>query len=667
MFLVVLAVAVAGGVEEARGQVRGEGPRVVVVPEAGAVVTGRIPVTFGVAFRAGDVPRGRTVAARGGLPLQVDVKRRHPDGSVRFAVLSTVLADLPAGGVRLDPAAAAAGGEDRPAADPAGRLLEAGFDAVVDFRFPGGTSAAASARKMMEAGKGRLRTWLSGPIATEFLLEGPPVDAQGRPDEDLNVIFQVRVYEGCEGAWVSVNVENCWDSWAGNIRYDVEVRLGKETVYARRGVDHHSLSRWRKDFWWGRARPNIRIVHDTAYLAATGALPSYDTGLRIPEKDLDAAAEAWARAKTDILENGTVTLYMPTTGMRDDIGPYPRWAVRYLLCMDPRAGKACLGNGDLAASWPVHVRSRASGRPLTIDERPEFWLDGRGKDKPVWRPDRHEPAARHRYAPDNAHQPSLAFVPYLLTGDFFYLEEMFFWAGYCLLSQWPHPRRNEKGLIVGDQVRGQAWGLRNIADAAWVGPDGDPLVKCLDEKVRNNLAWYVRKFYGPPEYNAMGFYHPRDVQDARIQNPANPRWLVTAPWEHDFLIWCWQHLVELGYPEAARPRDFELRWRVGSLTHPGDFDPALAMPYRMVVGEKGPDGREVFYEDWKKLGDENARLNRPDAGYAYSAWVALVAAVDAGFPGAEEAVRVFETLAPPARRVGYDWWFSIKPRRDLRR
>ncbi len=219
------------------------------------------------------------------------------------------------------------------------------------------------------------------------------------------------------------------------------------------------------------------------------------------------------------------------------------------------------------------------------------------------------------------------------------------------------------GLVVGDQVRGQAWSLRNIADAAFIGPDDDPLVRYFDEKVRRNLAWYVRKFYGPPEYNAMGFYGARDVQDARIQNPANPRWLITAPWEHDFLIWSWQHLVELGYEEAAGPRDFELRWRVGALTHAPDFDPGLAMPYRMAVGEKGADGKEVFYGDWKKLGEENARLSKPDSGYGYSTWIALVAALDARFPGAEEAARVFDSRVSPAQRAGYDWFFAIQPRR----
>ena len=50
-------------------------------------------------------------------------------------------------------------------------------------------------------------------------------------------------------------------------------------------------------------------------------------------------------------------------------------------------------------------------------------------------------------------------------------------------------------------------------------------------------------------------------------------------------------MYELGWQEAARSRDFLLRLRVGTLLHAPDFDPRLATPYRMVVGEKGPDAR----------------------------------------------------------------------------
>src|SRR6185437_2577158 len=58
----------------------------------------RVPVTFGQVFKAGDVPRGATVAATlNGQPatLQVDAKATNPDGSLRHAVLTVIVPALP--------------------------------------------------------------------------------------------------------------------------------------------------------------------------------------------------------------------------------------------------------------------------------------------------------------------------------------------------------------------------------------------------------------------------------------------------------------------------------------------------------------------------------------------------------------------------------------------
>jgi hypothetical protein len=293
---------------------------------------------------------------------------------------------------------------------------------------------------------------------------------------------------------------------------------------------------------------------------------------------------------------------------------------------------------------------------MTIDQRPEFWLDERGKDRPVWKPDRHAVGSNYvRLSPDQAHQPSLAYVPYLVTGDYYYLEEAYFWAGYCLLSTWPHPRQDDRGILSG-QVRGNAWALRNIADAAWVATHGDPEAAYFAEKIHNNISDRTHRMLGPPEYNRIGAWHPRTVENARIPNPANPNWVVNVPWELDYLTWSLHHLVELGYPEAAKPRDFLLRQRVGMLTNAPDFDPLLATPYRCVVGEKTADGTVVFYEDWKKLGQENARLSKPElpnygCSYAYSARAAAVCGVDGGFPKAAEAVRWLEDHLPNHREI----------------
>jgi len=617
-----------------------------------------VPVTFGQVFKKGDIRQGVLVSAPGAA-VQADVKRRYDDGSVRFAVVSLLVPDLSGEmTVAMDDGVRPQLGSELPV--QAADLLKTGFDAVVRLKFPDGAVRSASARDLLKAAGTNAKTWLAGPVVTEWLLTGALAGKDGTPDPDLRVQFHVRAYAGCKAVRVSVVVENCLDTWAGNIGYDVAVLLGRpgKVVYEKKLVEHRRLSRWRRDFWWPAAPPRADVVNDLACLSASGAVPNYDRSLIIPEKTLADAAAQWAKSgETDIMGSGSLCKYMPTTGGRPEIGPYPNWTVEYLLSMDPRAKAVVLGNGDLAGSWPIHVRSAKTGRILTLDERPRFWLNGyraEDKERPLWQPDRKPPPPQrtadgkespYYLSPDVAHMGSLAYVPYLVTGDFYDLEEAYFWANYALLAQWPVPRQDGRGIMC-DQIRGDAWGLRNIADAAFIAPDGDPEGRYFDERIHNNMAEMTAKMYGPPEYNKLGFWGVRTVEDARIGNPANPRWMITAPWEHDYLIWSLHHLTELGYADAARPRDFELRWQVGAFTHPAEFNPLLAAPYRMAVGEMGPDKKVVFYEDWRKLGEENARLSpipktgNPRPAYDYSAYLALVCGVDAGFPRAADAVKV---------------------------
>ncbi len=616
---------------------------------------GSVPLTFGQVFKKGDIKQG-VVASIAGAAAQVDVKRKYDDGSVRFAIISAIVPAL-AADVSVTLSDGAVDQLAKPMAVRSQDLLATDFDAVVSLSFPDGAQRSCSARKLLESAGANAKAWLAGPVVTEWLLDGAIVDKDGKPDPDLRAQFHVRAYAACKAVRVSVVVENCLDTWAGNIGYDVEVKLGRDgkVVYAKKDVDHRRLSRWKKDFWWPAAPPQAHLMHDLAYLSATGAIPNYDRSVAIPEKTLAAMADQWARSgETDIMGSGSLTKYMPTTGGRSEIGPYPNWTVQFLLSMDPRAKAIVLGNGDLAGSWPIHVRSAKTGRILTLDERPKFWLNGYregDRERPLWKPDRKAlPPQRtngkeHPYylSPDVAHMGSFAYVPYLLTGDFYHLEEAYFWATYTLLAQWSVPRQDALGIMC-DQIRGDAWGLRNIADAGFIAPDGDPEAKYFQERIANNLAELIAKMYGPPEYNKLGFWGARTVQDARIQNPANPQWMITAPWEHDYLIWSLHHLTELGYADAAKPRDFELRWRVGAFTHPDEYEPLLGAPYRMVVGEMGPDKKIIFYDDWRKLGEENAKLTPvPKDGrlaYDYSAYLSLVCAIDAKFPKAQDALKV---------------------------
>src|SRR3954470_2552714 len=98
----------------------------------------------------------------------------------------------------------------------------------------------------------------------------------------------------------------------------------------------------------------------------------------------------------------------------------------------------------------------------------------------------------HRAAPgDNAHHPSLAFVPYLLTGERYFADELAYWANFSLLGSFASDdnRKGAQGLLIGNEVRGIGWALRSLGDAAAYLPDGSPLKSYLAAKTLANLAY----------------------------------------------------------------------------------------------------------------------------------------------------------------------------------
>src|SRR5262249_39428286 len=140
-------------------------------------------------------------------------------------------------------------------------------------------------------------------------------------------------------------------------------------------------------------------------------------------------------------------------------------------------------------------------RLISLDERPTVWFDAGARNAGIDSikggplPGRENGAMRQRLGQsplisDNAHQPPLASVPYLLTGDRYYAEEMAFWANYSMLrTDNADGVRGAEGILASNDVPGYAWALRNLADAAAYYPDGSPVKEYLARKLTSNLNW----------------------------------------------------------------------------------------------------------------------------------------------------------------------------------
>jgi hypothetical protein len=361
---------------------------------------------------------------------------------------------------------------------------------------------------------------------------------------------------------------------------------------------------------------------------------------------------------------------MGTTGGRPDIGLMPGWAVAYLLTMDRRARDAALGTADLAGSWSIHYRDRKTDRPVSIADYPYMTILGTPGDtiNPRTRKSEAFPACVNCSNPneaDSAHEPAFNYLPYLLTGDFYQLEELQFWAMWNAFKTNPGYRGNVQGLVHQSQVRDQAWSMRNLADAAYITPDQDPLKPQLLKIVANNLAWYNAHYSNNPRANTLGINI-----DGGIEYNGNTG---VAPWMDDFFTSAIGRIAEQGFAGARPLLLYKAKFPVSRMTDHGFcwiFGASYSInvrtaPAAALFASIDQTYASTLASNFPALGKENLAA-LPCAGSAMATALklrvgemtgysdsptgfpanmqpALAYSVDAGAPSAADAWRIFGT------------------------
>jgi hypothetical protein len=471
--------------------------------------------TFGLTLPPGAARSGVRV---GTLPTQTDVKVRWPDGSIRFAVVSTKIPS--AGTFPITSTASPVGG--------ASGAMPPLASVVLTIQGKQFTAAALPFA--------RGDAWLAGPLVTEQR----SIVAPGL-HPFLRVIFDVRTY--ADGASrIDVTVENCLDTEAADqVVYDVAVSVNRRPVFQQSGITHKYLSRWRKVFA-ASGLSESAVTPDLESTVAAQALPAFLSTVGHPVRSLTGTGVSGTGF--DILDFGDLMVPMDSHGGRPELAPYPDWTAEYLVHKLPAQREYVLRHGELAGSWGVHVRNPDGSMPsLDAPDQAYYWLDPRWKENGFSGP-RGQLAHRAQQG-DIAHQPSLAFVPYLLTGDRFFADEMAFWANFTLIGSFASDdnRKGAQGLLIGNEVRGIGWGLRNLGDAAAYLPDDNPMKHYLASKVWNNLAYlddYAATFDSGPVQTLFPGRRPEDT----VSQYQPYMWI--SLWEQSYVAWALDHVMAHG-------------------------------------------------------------------------------------------------------------------------
>ncbi|MEM1439246.1 MAG: hypothetical protein AAF545_05190 [Pseudomonadota bacterium] len=543
-----------------------------------------VPITFGHTFVPGEVEAGQSLVATRAdglaIPLQVDKKAAHADGSLRHAILTLRVPTLGAGAndaVTLATDAGAASGASVTAAD----LLATDFDTQVTIDINGALYTASARDALAGASQ-----WLNGAIVSEWIGGGPIQNASGDEHPHLAVYFHVRAFAGepVSRARVDVVFENNWAFVPGaqNRAYDVTITV-PGAPSSQVSLTHWSRARWHQVAWWG-GDPNVHAKLDHDYLQSTRAIPRYED-VQPTESFLNGV-----RQSTAPMENGDHSDDMDATGYQQGIGPLPRWDAIYAVTADVRALRYMLANADGGGAYSIHIRDELTGLPITIDDHPNTSLiDPVGSNPAMPNPSSDSP-----YDPGSgaSHQPSIGYLAYLVTGDYFYLEEAHFWSAYNLIWTSVNNRSQTEGWWYTGSLRGQAWAYRSLAQSAYITPDSHPLKGYFVEKLNNNIDNDSAKYVNPGNSanNLGAMYMKEGNEQYRFYDY--------------FMSWTMQYLVDLGFTNAVPLRDYKIQFPIGLM---GDDDSGFCFQSAPRYTWKiGPGGTSIFYSDWSTVYENTA-------------------------------------------------------------
>jgi hypothetical protein len=696
-----------------------------------AQTQGNVPVTFGQVFKNGDVPRGSTVVATlNGQPvtLQVDPKANNPDGSLRHAVLTMMVPSLSRSAklpvtlsTQPTPTAAAQLG---PITLP--QLLATDYDTKVSLDI-GGTSYTTDARALLQAAdstkacapwNAQCNLWLSGPLSSEWVVNGSVTAADGATNPDLKVYFAVRAYAGTETGTVGdvrtdIIVENA-SAFAPQAQPQYTATLTSGTAsYTSPVLTQYAYTRWHKLLWWNDAEPQVYLQQDTQYIQASKAVSRY-MPLQPDEKFLAGLRQSCAP-----LDHCDQTPHMGNSGAQPSIGPLPRWASVYIIHPDVRAYNWMLANTDALGTYSSHYRDHQTGWPVSIQKHPNVtilnWASAsqvaaqKNLKGTAYKADKLQSCSNNTVVTkcgtvwystgnpnvwDNAHQPSGAYLPYMVTGDYYYMSELAFDASYNELVSNEAYRGFSKGLIddAHGQVRGKAWVQREMADAAYLLPARHPLKAEFTADVENSLADWNAKYTNNPNANALGL-----MDGGAVYSMNGGKYNAMAPWQHNFLTWSAGHAAELGFTGAAEFRTWLAKFEIGLMTdwqnNPiGGYCWLQASAYSVQVKDAAgnwlPSYTAVYAANWPTLAGlacnspamlaelgkvtKHPRKAAEMSGYPYSNTgfpanfqIGVAAAADSGLPNAQDAWQLFDSRSvKPSGNSDYNNYpnFAILPR-----
>ena len=171
---------------------------------------------------------------------------------------------------------------------------------------------------------------------------------------------------------------------------------------------------------------------------------------------------------------------------------------------------------------------------------------------------------------------------------------MQFWATFVLGGSNGSYRGGAQCWLI-DQIRGNAWSLRSVVDAAVMTPDSMPEKAYLNEKIANNLTRWNTMFIGSEGPSIRSYGAGSYTGDPSI-DPANCSY-ASGIWQDDYLTWAFVHAYQMGYP-ALDLVHWGGRGVIDRFTDWPGWNRFRGAPYAMPVMGKDGGSNAIQYATW---------------------------------------------------------------------
>lgn len=509
------------------------------------------PFAFGHVFAQGDIPAGSFVNSDL-TDWQSRPTTYWPDGSLRHAIIAgraNTTANVPKAVVL------SVSGTDRSGTS----LTEANLSAAL----PTTTLVCGAETITLGALVGTAalhRIVCTGPVMSNWIYR-----KQLTGSNHLVAWFDVRLYLG-GAVEIFPWIENGYLTVAGPIN---DVRTYTFTVGGvqkfSQSIDIKAHTRvpllTGSTFSYWSTDPLITPKHDGTYTMASKMVPNYGW-LNPSETTLDALIQTYtpntlAGISTNMGSAGgsaaiidsSQALYITSNG-------------------DARAWNAGIVFGLSGGSWSTHYRDDVTNEPINFNDRPNASLQGGTPTIPGATGGTNGTAV-------TTHQPSFGYLPWLLTGRWWFLEEQLYWMTYNYLAATTNQRRGEvfgqnttlypayvasaaSGICDGRNgtytVRGAAWSLRGIAQSLAILPSNHSCYAAVKNSWESNVGFYRESYVTGSYDSGSGDYWVTPVFGVMSEygNPyGNTDYWGNAGWQHGMMQQVWGNAKELELPQTT--------------------------------------------------------------------------------------------------------------------